>query len=418
MKNRKMWLLGLIMISILIITIAIVMAIVMPNKINDEPTNIITNVEEKVKEDNSINNNIVEDTFKKENITATVTKGKIAKEKSIYTDEENKVAIIPKGYTVVNDSGTINEGLVISDNENDDMNNSKYGNQFVWVPVATPILDVSKLSSDSQINSALKKQAEDGIYPMAIRLSNGNYASVLYDFSAIKQNTVVSATPATYGKDATRQEPANVSSDENDTKYQEEFNKFVISVRNDNGFWIARFETSIDEEKNVAQTKKDKVVLTNKNWYELYNTEKTLSNENTTSHMVWGCEWDQVMIWMKNIENSSGSQNHFYILDSTNKGNYSDLEIKTVDKTVIKKGGEAIRYGSGAQDFFAMKNIYDLAGNVFEWTMESYYGSLRVVRGGYCAFDGVTYPVSSRFWFQPYYSGDKLENIGSRMTIY
>ncbi len=52
-----------------------------------------------------------------------------------YKDSEGKIAIIPKGFCVVKGTDPISKGLVISDVENDDMENSKGGNQFVWIPV-------------------------------------------------------------------------------------------------------------------------------------------------------------------------------------------------------------------------------------------------------------------------------------------
>ena len=418
MKNKRMILLVSIILIIFILTVSIVVLVAMPTNKPNEPSDIIEKNEEQVKNEEITNTNIIEDSFVKEEISTVVSKGEVASRRSLYKDEEGKIAVIPKGYSVVKDSTTMNDGLVISDKENDDMKNSQGGNQFVWVPVEVPILDVSDKLNNSQINSELQKQTSEGIYPMAIRLSDGNYASVLYDFASIRENTVISVNPVTYGSDSTRQEPSNVSSDGEDATYQYEFNKFVDRVRNDNGFWIARYETSLDETNNMAQSKKDKVVLTNKSWYDLYNVEKTLSNEEVTSHMIWGCQWDQIMIWLKDTENQYGEKSYFYILDSTNKGNYSDLELIDEGENVIKQGGEAIRYRTAYQEIFQERNIYDLAGNVFEWTMEAYYGSLRVVRGGYCAYDGATYPVSSRFWFQPYYSGEHLLNIGSRMTIY
>ena len=42
----------------------------------------------------------------------------------------------------------------------------------------------------------------------------------------------------------------------------------------------------------------------------------------------------------------------------------------------------------------------------------------RTVRGGDCSYDGESYPVSARFSFKPTYTGEKLENIGSRMILY
>ena len=58
------------------------------------------------------------------------------------------------------------------------------------------------------------------------------------------------------------------------------------------------------------------------------------------------------------------------------------------------------------------KNIYDLAGNCLEWTMEAYYTNNRVIRGGDCF--GAD-PVSSRFNVDPtnYYA-----DYSFRPTLY
>ena len=102
-------------------------------------------------------------------------------------------------------------------------------------------------------------------------------------------------------------------------------------------------------------------------------------------------------------------------------GNYLNTEIKEERANrieTVKKSGEAVRYKSGTVKQSLVRNIYDMAGNVWEWTMEANFTSSRTVRGGDCSYDGVTYPVTARFSFQADYSGEKIENIGSRMTIY
>ena len=59
------------------------------------------------------------------------------------------------------------------------------------------------------------------------------------------------------------------------------------------------------------------------------------------------------------------------------------------------------------------KNIYDLAGNVLEWTMEAYGASYRVVRGGsYRSAVSVSY----RYYDDPYYSSDFV--IGGRSALF
>ena len=49
------------------------------------------------------------------------------------------------------------------------------------------------------------------------------------------------------------------------------------------------------------------------------------------------------------------------------------------------------------------KNIYDLAGNCWEWTMEAYTTDYRVKRGGNCY---LAYPVSRRSSDYPTYDSD------------
>ena len=99
-------------------------------------------------------------------------------------------------------------------------------------------------------------------------------------------------------------------------------------------------------------------------------------------------------------------------------GNYLNTQINDEDGSSIKKAGEAFRFNAGELEGTKVNNIYDLAGNAWEWTMEGNFTSSRTVRGGDCTYDGEIYPATARFSFKPDYNGEKLENIGSRMTIY
>ena len=65
--------------------------------------------------------------------------------------------------------------------------------------------------------------------------------------------------------------------------------------------------------------------------------------------------------------------------DSTGKGNYT--------------GSIAV---TGSNPAYQQKHIYDLAGNVREWTMEAYSTGIRVARGGSYYSAGTSIPASCR----------------------
>lgn len=405
---------------ILVVTVVIAVMIFSKNDEQQQPINVILNNEENVVEENVVKNEEVE---KPENLPTLKNKGEIAKTRSVYTDENFKTVTVPAGYAIISDSPNSNDGMIISDVADDDLDNSKEGNQFVWVPVETPILDVSKIDNEIDINYAISESVSNKKYPMALKMADGSYKGVLYRFESINEDTAIKVNFIAYSEGTNEREPANI--DDNgasvdgwtQTSYQEEFKALIKRVKNDGGFWVARFETSVDS-NNVAQSKKMQKVLTNTSWYNLYTTQKSLSKGDTTSHMIWGCQWDQIMIWMKDIRNNNVVQgSRYFVINSNNMGNYLNTEIK-ISEDQVKRAGEAFRFKSGEVDGTMIKNIYDLAGNAWEWTMEANFTNSRTVRGGDCSYDGESYPVSARFSFKPTYTGEKLENIGSRMILY
>ena len=116
-----------------------------------------------------------------------------------------------------------------------------------------------------------------------------------------------------------------------------------------------------------------------------------------TSTLCYGVQWDAVMKWLENIPNLNaiGALKN-YIQDSTKMG-YYDYSAPTTT------------------GYYDVNNIYDLAGNVFEWTMESYNTNGRVYRGGHYDSTGFLRPVSIRGASGPQGSTD---GFGFRITLY
>ena len=87
--------------------------------------------------------------------------------------------------------------------------------------------------------------------------------------------------------------------------------------------------------------------------------------------MIYGNQWDRVLNWL--VETGAKTQEEVYS-NSSSWGNYKD-----------NTGAAATDSGSpqtsGKNEAWQANNIYDLAGNYYEWTQESHYTSNRIVRG-------------------------------------
>ena len=190
----------------------------------------------------------------------------------------------------------------------------------------------------------------------------------------------------------------------------------VSSVTKNKGFYIGRYEVGKDKDNNVV-VQKGVDVYNNIRWSNSddMNNEIGKAYENSvTSTLVYGIQWDATMQFFDNryidgiptdyIANS-------YVSNSAGKGwyinNYTtgNLSHKTgIDLT--DENGKILN---------KVKNIYDMAGNVFEWTMEAYKTYGRVCSGGSYGSSGSNFPASFRTYNSPSVSSDYL---GFRIALY
>ncbi|MDO4392578.1 MAG: hypothetical protein Q4C11_05730, partial [Clostridium sp.] len=175
------------------------------------------------------------------------------------------------------------------------------------------------------------------------------------------------------------------------------------SVSKYGGFYIGRYELS------EAGVQKDKETLTSPNWYNLYKkcTELQASDKAKTQ-MIWGCQWDVTMNWLI----SSGAKTSDEVnKDSSSWGNYSNTSVKADDGTTeLKANGKSAKLNTGKTTFTMVNNIYDLAGNCWEWTQEAFGTFRRVRRGGNCSVNGSNESASNRYGVNPDRFGERFSS--------
>lgn len=296
------------------------------------------------------------------------------------------------------------------------------------MPIKNPVLDLSKnstaLESETNIKNAVQAEITAGRYPMAIKKSEEEYFGVLYQFKKENGNVKIelnsSWTPlSTSGY----KEPDAVSSDSSNsitkTSLQSEYKTMVKKVEDNGGFWVGRYETTNMNSSNFTTTpvtilkgKTEGISGTGVTWYKMYQGQKTYKtakltkSASTTSSMIWGSQWNQIMIWMKDVKNTVNGK--YFITNSVGMGNFG--AISGVNDGYTSTSSPA---NTGC---FEVKNVYDLAGNVSDWTLEANYTYGRVNRGGVYNRTSSSYTRADYRDFSSPSGSNSLS--GSRLTLY
>ena len=328
--------------------------------------------------------------------------------------EDGKTVPVPIGYTAssatgeksVNDGFVIYEGTgVVNDGNVDEAKTTR--NQFVWIPV----------DDISQIANKTNGVDENG---------RTNYQGKLYDFSNTgatemsnygqgtneyrEPDVIIGSTGTRYDGNSTYLKILGLSSsDELKTQLQKEFNEIIESVHTYNGFFIGRYETgnlasNTDTEPVVVKNNDDN---NNVNWYYMYqNSKRIKANDNVVSTMIWGCMWDRVLIWLT----ETGDKSYSDIDDSRSWGNYDS-------STGAAETNSGSKQPTGTNEAWKANNIYDLAGNVRDLTIEARHYSFRVSRGNY--YEEYTSATTAASYRNAGLSpSDRNQNDGSRSALY
>ena len=263
------------------------------------------------------------------------------------TDENENKIVIPEGFKPTDDATTIDKGVVVED---------KSGNQFVWIPVGN------------------------------LNLSTGGSVTIDYDryaYSNWKTNGIDGDTNST-----------KIQTTEDATEYFiESLNTSEkSSAQTNGGYYIGRFEAGTTKERtsdtgtgDVLQIKQNSNIY---NWVtgtEAKNlAEGMYTSSNYTSNLTSSYAWDTAIKFLEKTGNTE------YLTNST-QGNYYNTKHggKTQENAnVLLTAGETE----------SVNNIYDLGGNVYEWTTEEYSNNeaYKVARGGFFGFLSTDEPVIGR----------------------
>ena len=197
---------------------------------------------------------------------------------------------------------------------------------------------------------------------------------------------------------------------------QAEAQAMYDSVYRNKGFYIGRYEAGKDNSGNVVVQKgaavynnikrsangsMQETTGTTGGAVELARNFDTANNYTTvTSTLCYGVQWDRTLSWI-DPEYTGFAKN------SEEMGWYgNNYEEGNADhKTGIDTEGNTN----------SPKNIYDLAGNVYEWTMESYLTYSRTLRGSFYNLSGSGHPASDR---NNSYPSVSYSSVGFRVTLY
>lgn len=273
-------------------------------------------------------------------------------------------AVIPAGFTVSGTKGetSIENGLVVRDINQ---------NEWVWIPVSSSDLAAMyienstgwTISGTSGNNKVITNFISTGngrgvpgstgkVFREPDMLISGNYDMNL--------NNLSSAGFSDYTDMA--------------TCLKNDYKEMINSLKKYGGFYVGRYELGKNT-NDIPQVKRGNV-FNNTDWYHLYKACKFFSSNEVKSRMIWGCQWDQICKYISKYKDNDGKIIQRNLNDSSSYGNYKN---STVSTEIC--GFDNFNQTTGRSEKWKTNNIYDLAGNCWEWNQEACYTESRGSNG-------------------------------------
>ena len=335
--------------------------------------------------------------------------------------------------TFTKKEGTIDTGLVIQDAS---------GNEYVWVvvPRTTAVYATTGLGKTT--------------------FTDADYTSIEKD---LKDYTSTYVTTSGYSDTwyADNQNEGWLS----ETEYKTLKNSMLKSVYENGGFYVGRYEAGIIENRTsesatnsdgkytiegmpVPVTKADAYPYTYVTRTQAQNLASNVNSGTKTSSLMFGVQWDLVLAFMHNkgniadstlTSNSTTIGNYINSTFDLNRGKYAQYgqlgnEWKNFDsalgsivvsnettgkmkKTEQSSDSNSILITTGGTEQSKVMNIYDIAGNVWEWTLEKTSITINpcAYRGGSYSYAGSNGPAA----YRNYTSTDgSYDSVGFRVSLF
>ena len=295
-------------------------------------------------------------TVKLESVADSKTNGTVFNDVTTLEDTYGNQVKIPKGFKIADDSATdVTGGIVIEDATY----TNTIGSQFVWIP----------------------------------------------------------ATESTYIKDTSFPGRTPTVDDTLPNGITDE----IADVKKYGGFYIGRYEAGVPENQTTIDGKSSStsnvegIPVSKKSatvWGAIDYTnakasaEKMINNEYVQTGLLTGKAWDTTCHFIE--DSLSSIDKSANLTDSRYYGNFKNSE------SPANVSGHGSKQVAGYSDKWMVKNIYDLAGNVWEWTSEVYSSGF-IFRGGCFYDDGNKGPVSYRNGSN---TSKTVSNLGFRVRLY
>ena len=352
--------------------------------------------------------------------------------------EPETVPYLPSDDFHYDTSTSVDTGLVIKDAN---------GNEYVWVVVPKSLYNNVAYNS----NNAKKPS------------SSTDYANIEY---CLQQYTVTYRNGTSFF-DVYYADDKNVGWFADATAYNNLKNSMLKSVYENGGFYVGRYEAGIDTTTGTNRTsiesqvdgkypvpttapvtKADAYPYTYVTRTQAQNLASNVNSGTKTSSLMFGVQWDLVLAFMHNkgnIEDSTLTSNSTTIgnyynstfdldrgkyaqfgqlgntwknfdsaLDSIVVSNETTGKMKKTEQNSYQNG---ILLTTGGTEQSKVMNIYDIAGNVCEWTLEKTSNTYDqcVARGGLFNDTGSYRPAADHDGNS---SGHSFFSIGFRVSIF